>query len=163
MSKAKKAVAAVRRDREDDEEGDGLGHIIEVTIGDPYDLSRGHTRKYHYLSNMPAYEITRKYRAAVTSKKLPFDFQDDVAHRFDESTITRAQLQQLRQAGIQIDSEIFCGEEEKARDPIRFYAPKEIYLELWFLVMEFATDKKLKVKEVNFDEIHAGGYGLFSP
>jgi hypothetical protein len=142
------AAAAVSREKK---------HLIELVVGDF--CGDGHEKRRSVLirSNLDANELGRRYIAAVASKKLPFDFEAEVAAKFNDGFVTKQQLQELRDAGVVWD----CETDGAFDKDDRYFFDEELhYVSLWLAVMHFVCDGDFECEFVTPQSRGIGGFGL---
>lgn len=128
-----------------------MSHLINILIGDMSADGHGKTRSEVYLCNKPATEVEAAYK--IGTEKLGFDFREDVASEYEESTITQYQLDRLAEHGCHPDVE--TSEVEGVYD---IYQNE--YLEAFLFIVRLG-DKELSINQASCEIIDAGGYGLF--
>lgn len=142
-----------------------LSHVTSLVIGDWSDDGHGKTDMTVIRSNLDSEQIGEAYEAG--SKKLGFNFIEEVATDYEDSSLDLVKFKTLIDAGLSIEEafkyDYEIKEAKKAledEDSEGFHLWTESYRSIFLFIVKLGNkDFKYKISQGN--QIHIGGYGLF--
>lgn len=147
--------------------------IITFVVGDWSADGHGMTDKIAFQSNLSSHKIEEAYKAG--SKKLGFDFIEDVACDYEDGRIHWDELSTLRKAGFtqELDDETTKEEAQQIKEKwendhphvkCRDYAGASLDPETYINIYQFIVklgNPKASFKKLKKQTLEIGGYGLF--
>ena len=142
-----------------------LIYITTLVAGDWSDDGHGKTDMAVIRSNLDSEQIGEAYEAG--SKKLGFNFIDEVAADYEDSSIDLEKLKALVDAGMSIKEtfkyEYDIKEVEKVladEDPEGYHLWAETYRDIYLFIVKLGNDD-FRYEFSQGNTINIGGYGLF--
>lgn len=142
-----------------------LTHVTSLMIGDWSGDGHSKTITTVIRSNLDSEQIGEAYEKG--SKKLGFNFIEEVAADYEDSSLDLDKLKALIDAGLNI-KETFAYDYEikevekvlKDEDPEGYHLWTESYRSIFLFIVKLG-DKDFKYEISQGNQITIGGYGLF--
>jgi hypothetical protein len=142
-----------------------LTNVTTLVAGDWSGDGHSRTDTTVIRSNLTSEQIGEAYEAG--SKKLGFNFIDEVAVDYEDNSLDLEKLQTLIAAGMNVE-EAFKFEYEinevktvlKDEDPAGIHLCEESFTDIYFFIVKLGNeDFEYEISKGN--SINIGGYGLF--
>jgi len=141
-----------------------LDHVTTLVVGDW--SGDGHDKKELTVirSNLDSKEIMKAYKKA--SKKLGFNFIEDVAADYEDRTVSRDQLKALVDNGMSLDILGYEYEINEAKECLEDEDSEgisiwgESYRDIFLAIVKMG-DETFEWEESRGDSLNIGGYGCF--
>lgn len=140
-----------------------LPHVTSLVLGDWSDDGHGKTDITSIKSNLDPDQIMEAYKKG--SKKLGFDFINEVAADYEDSAIDANQLQKLVDAGLDIEKSFqddysIKEAKEALENEQRAGLWVDSYRNIFLFIVKLGNDK-FEYEIDNNAQLNIGGYGLF--
>jgi hypothetical protein len=136
-------------------------HTINLVIGDWSDDGHGKKDKFTIKCNLDKKALEKAYKKGV--KKVGVDITSDVAHEYEDSTISKEDWDKLLKAGMKADEvgEVDIPDHLDGQSDRIFIWP-DAFADIWLFVAK-AGNPKFEFEHViaTASNINIGGYGLF--
>jgi len=130
-------------------------HSISLVMGDYGGDGHAETRETIICSNLTPTKFQAAYQQA--SKQLGFDFINEVATEYEDSSMFVSRVKKLREAGAEI-----VIEDEEYVSGGKVSLSQDEYLAIYLAIIKIGNAKFQYQKIEAKTQIDIGGYGLFS-
>ena len=128
---------------------------VKLVVGDWGGDGHEKTKEFYIETSYDEKKILAAYRAG--SKKLGFDFQNDVASEYEDSDLKKSHLKKLRDAGIEVNIE----DEEEYKDQKTVPIDVVIFRDIWLHIAKLGDAGFTYELVKSSATLNIGGYGLF--